>query len=538
MAFEVLDSFSAVRFTQSIWDLLQRNVTLVTVATVICSLVSLGRYVNSPWRRLPPGPRGLPFLGNALDLSQHQWLKFTEWRKDYGEIVYVSALGQPIIVLNSKKVAADLLDRRAAIYSDRPRNIVASEIMTNGLLIVFSRHGDIWRRMRKAAHEALNKGISPNYMESQLTEGILLTQAMINQPRQWPHHIKRAAASFIMGVVYDKPPIKDAEDPAVTKINDFVSRLTRSALPGAHYVEFMPWLRHAPAWAAKWKRRAIEWNKMDSKMFVGLFNEVRDKLDKGDERFSLTASLIKDSGRNNLSVSENAWLAGTMYAGGAETTAGVLTWFMLAMIAYPDTQRRAQAELDAIVGRTRIPTFADWDHLPYIGAMIKEILRWHPVDPIGLPHQSIEDDWYNGYFIPKGSICIANVWHLNRDPDIYGPDAHHFNPSRHLDEKGAPIPGIPDTKEENHVTYGFGRRLCVGRHVANQSLFIDIALMLWALNIENPVDANGKPAPIDVDGFIDDGLVMRPAPFEVKLSPRFPEAPMIIDHEKELKEWR
>ncbi|KAF5343597.1 hypothetical protein D9757_013684 [Collybiopsis confluens] len=137
MAFEVLDSFSAVRFTQSIWDLLQRNVTLVTVATVICSLVSLGRYVNSPWRRLPPGPRGLPFLGNALDLSQHQWLKFTEWRKDYGEIVYVSALGQPIIVLNSQKVAADLLDRRAAIYSDRPRNIVASEIMTEGLLIRF-----------------------------------------------------------------------------------------------------------------------------------------------------------------------------------------------------------------------------------------------------------------------------------------------------------------------------------------------------------------------------------------------------------------
>ncbi|KAF5343599.1 hypothetical protein D9757_013685 [Collybiopsis confluens] len=285
-----------------------------------------------------------------------------------------------------------------------------------------------------------------------------------------------------MGVVYDKPPIKDAEDPAVTKINDFVSRLTRSALPGA-----------------KWKRRAIEWNKMDSKMFIGLFNEVRDKMDKGDERFSLTASLIKDSGRNNLSVSENA----------------LREWFMLAMIAYPETQRRAQAELDAIVGRTRIPTFADRDHLPYIGAMIKEILRWHP-----------------------GSICIANVWHLNRDPDIYGPDAHHFNPSRHLDEKGAPIPGIPDTKEENHVTYGFGRRLCVGRHVANQSLFIDIALMLWALNIENPIDANGKPAPIDVDGFIDDGLVMRPAPFEVKLSPRFLEAPMIIDHEKELKEWR
>ncbi|THU84658.1 cytochrome P450 [Dendrothele bispora CBS 962.96] len=273
------------------------------------------------------------------------------------------------------------------------------------------------------------------------------------------------------------------------------------------------------------------WNKIDSNMFITLFNE-----EKGDECFSLAATLVKDAGRNNLTERENAWLAGTMYAAGAETTAGVLTWFMLAMIAYPETQKRAQAELDAVIGRDRIPIFADRDRLPYICAMIKEILRWHPVDPVGLPHCSIEDDWYKGYFIPKGSICIANVWHLNRDPDIYGLDADHFNPSRHLDEKGQIAPGPPDTKEESHVTYGFGRRLCVGRHVANQSLFIDISLMLWALNIENTIDPNGNPTSLDLDGVIDDGLVVRPMPFQVKITPRFPESTSIIEREMELGE--
>ena len=195
-------------------------------------------------------------------------------------------------------------------------------------------------------------------------------------------------------------------------------------------------------------------------------------------------------------------------AAGAETTAGVMGWWMLAMIAYPETQKRAQAELDAVVGRDRLPSFADFEHLPYIRAMVKEALRWRPIDPVGLPHRSTQDDWYEGHFIPAGTIVIANVWHLNRDPEIYGADAAHFNPARHLDKEGNVAPGPPDTKEESHVTYGFGRRLCVGRHVANNSLFIDMAIMLWALNIERTVDETGKPTPLDIDGCVEDGLVV------------------------------
>jgi len=185
-----------------------------------------------------------------------------------------------------------------------------------------------------------------------------------------------------------------------------------------------------------------------------------------------------------------------------------MAWWMLAMVAYPDVQKRAQAELDAVVGRTRIPTFSDLHHLPYIRAMVKEMLRWRPVDPVGLPHLSTEDDWYNGMFIPKGTIMIANVWHLNRDPEIYGADAAHFNPARFLDANGEVAPCPPETKEEGHVTYGFGRRICPGKHVANNSLFIDIAMVLWACKIEPGKDENGNVIPIDVDGWVEDGLVV------------------------------
>ena len=129
------------------------------------------------------------------------------------------------------------------------------------------------------------------------------------------------------------------------------------------------------------------------------------------------------------------------------------------MVTYPSVQARAQDELDAVVGRERIPTFADLPKLPYIRAMVREALRWRPVDPLGLPHCTSEDDWYEGCFIPKGTIVIANVWALHHDCTVYGDDAQHFNPARHLDSKGNLGPGPADSKEEGHFTYGFGRRV-------------------------------------------------------------------------------
>ena len=146
----------------------------------------------------------------------------------------------------------------------------------------------------------------------------------------------------------------------------------------------------------------------------------------------------------------------TSSAVGAETTSAVLAWWMLAMVTYPEVQKHAQEELDAVVGRTRIPTYADLPHLQYIRAMVKEVLRWRPVDPLGLPHLSTKDDWYNGMFIPKGSMMIAHIWCLNRDPEIYGADAAHFNPARFLDANGEVISLAQETKEEGHVSYGFG----------------------------------------------------------------------------------
>ena len=185
-----------------------------------------------------------------------------------------------------------------------------------------------------------------------------------------------------------------------------------------------------------------------------------------------------------------------------------MLWWAFAMIAHPEVQRRAQAELDTVVGRSRTPTFSDAPNLPYIHAIVKEVLRWRPVPALALPHTSTEDDWYEGMFIPKGTLCLTNLWHCHHDPSAYGDDAAAFRPERFLDVHGGIISGPAETRDEGHSAYGFGRRACVGKHVANESLFIYIATTLWAATLEPVRGQDGKEVPLNTDSFVDNGMVL------------------------------
>jgi len=128
----------------------------------------------------------------------------------------------------------------------------------------------------------------------------------------------------------------------------------------------------------------------------------------------------------------------------------------------------------------------------------------------------------------------VNLWQCHRDPMFYGDDAASFNPERFLDAHGRIAPGPAETRDEGHGTYGFGRRICVGKHLANETLFIAIATVLWAANLERLRDQSGGEAPLDTETFLDTGMVFRPLPYGCKITPRFPEAVSILAAEREL----
>jgi len=393
--------------------------------------------------------------------------------------------------------------------------------------------------MRKAAYESMNKVEICRYESTQFEEALALADGLLTTPQLWEKNIRRTTASLTMRICYGLPMLQSAEDPQVTQINDFAQKLTRVLVPGTHLVEFLPWLRYVPSRFAKWKRDAEQLRMEGITEFERLFSDVKRALESGIDRPSLAETFIKSADRYGLTSEENSWLAAVLYIAGAETISSTLIWWMLAMVSHPEVQARAQTELDTVIGRERAPTLQDLPNLPYICAMVKETLRWRTAAPLSVPHRSSEDDWYEGYLIPKGTIIIANVWAYHQDSETFGDDFDRFNPARYLDANGEIISGFSESREEGHFTYGFGRRVCVGKYLANQSLFIDMALMLWACKIEKDRDpVTGEEVPVDIHGFFDSGVEVRPAPFRCSITPRFAGARSLIEEERKLSAER
>ncbi|KAJ4478123.1 cytochrome P450 [Lentinula aciculospora] len=358
----------------------------------------------------------------------------------------------------------------------------------------FRQADSLWRSQRRGAHDALNSKTAKEYFRYQETESIIMLDQMPTTPENFIDHFQRASTSLTLSIVYGWPPILDSAHPSVLHIDRFSRQLLVAAAPGPFWVEleYFKWMKYLPRWMCAWRRNAENAFSHDSMILEGLCGDVQKQIDAGDETKCVAGKLLKvlEHAGNTF---EAAWNCASIYEAGAETTSGQLAWFTQAMILYPETQRIAQVELDCIVGPDRLPSFDDYNNLPYIRAIVKEILRWRGVVSLGVPHKLSQDDHYEGYLLPKDTVCFVNIWSLHRNTVVYGHDSEHFNPGRFLDVDGKLDSSIPDTRDEGHFSYGFRKRICAGRHVANNSLFIHIAFLLWAFNISPEINAHGSP---------------------------------------------
>ncbi|KAI1024647.1 hypothetical protein LB503_007131 [Fusarium chuoi] len=279
----------------------------------------------------------------------------------------------------------------------------------------------------------------------------------------------------------------EKQDPLALLIEQMMHNFSLAFVPMSWPVDVLPILRYIPETlpGMSFKRIARDWN-ANMRMVVDVpYAFVKKQIAKQSYRPSYVSSLIKQHDGDLDEDTEVAikQTAAVMYAGGADTTVSSIRGFVLAMLLFPDVQRKAQQEIDSVVGTERLPQFEDRDNLPYVDALIKETLRWIPVTPMGVVHTADEDIHYKDFVIPKGASFLPATWWFLHDPAIYS-DPSSFDPDRYLEPRNEPHP--------NFASFGFGRRVCPGRFLANDSLFISISRLLAAFDIKKAVDGRGN----------------------------------------------
>ncbi|KIK97017.1 hypothetical protein PAXRUDRAFT_137193 [Paxillus rubicundulus Ve08.2h10] len=447
----------------------------------------------------PPGPKPWPLLGNILHLNKSEpWLSYTRWSKIYGEIIYVRLLGLNFIVLNSEKVARALLDQRSTVYSDRPQTPV-HEMFGIGFNTVSLPYGDEWRLHRKLLHNAMRPNSLPKQYEIYTSNTHTLLTNLLDTPGQFEKHIKTFVGSIILSLAYGYDT-SSTEDPIFVAVEQLIAMLAKGLSPErAAILLAFPFIRHLPPWfpGAAFQRDATACRKLARQVLNVPFDLVKENMLKGCASPCMVSECIsqidKNAGEEERQRVERAikGSAATLFIAGSETNSSLIHAFILAMVLYPEVQAKAHTEIDSVVGPSRLPGDHDRSSLPYVDNIIRELFRWNPIVPLGMPHATSSSDVYNGFFIPKGAFVIVNVWAMSRDSDKYD-DVEDFKPERYpVTDSTATAP--PPTHDP---VFGMGRRVCPGRFVSDEFLFVAIASILAMFRITKAKDNENREIPV------------------------------------------
>ncbi|MBW0478080.1 hypothetical protein O181_017795 [Austropuccinia psidii MF-1] len=486
-------------------------VTLLSIFIFIYAHHPIKNYQGKKILQLP-GPVRLPIFGNLFQVSkQRPWVQYIEWKKQFGPIYGLQMGLTNWVVVGSPKVATDLLEKRSSIYSSRPRHIMAFEHVSRGLRMTLMPSNDLWRRERKLLHLLTQPKAAATYLPIQAQESAQLCLDLLNCPQQHWQHSQRFAGSIVLQIVYNRRALRNS-DPAITDLRKCTDLFVQTTSPGKYLVESIPLLNYFPAILAPWKQEAKKLFQETFEIFERLYLETTQRLriDPDSVGGCFVARIEELKEDYQLSYEQAIFLAGIMFSGGSDTTSGAIETFILACAANPDKMAKAQEELDRIVGRKRLPNFSDESTLLYCTAIVRELLRWRSPLPAGLSHMTTEDDIYEGYYIPKGSTIVPNHWALHLDEETYV-DPQKYEPERFLNPDHTKLIGT-QWSQRGHHSFGFGRRVCPGLHIAEKSLFIAFTRILWTCSIT----ATG---PLDPDAF-SSGFSCRPLAFPVDIKPR------------------
>ncbi|CAE6405714.1 unnamed protein product [Rhizoctonia solani] len=428
---------------------------------------------------LPPSPPKHWFWGNKDIVNQsYRFVPLgTELKDALGDIITTTTPFGTFITLNSIELATELLEKHASATANRPRNTMIQELLGWSEAVGFREHDEWHKKQRRILASALHPTAARSYESQHLESTLELLRRISHDQRSFQKHTSDVIGNFILRLAYGYTPSQD--DTLLATVHSAFSYLAKAS---AQYfpVNDFPILKSLPAWfpGGHFQKFGREGRQSRDLYANGLFEMVFEQVRNGGaEHPSYASQLLESKGGANITDTDMElikWTAASLFTGGSTTTVGLIWSFILIVSLHPETAKLARAEIDAVVGRERVPEFKDREKMPYMEALLQEVMRLCPVAPLGLPHSATEDIQLGGYRIPKNATINPNIWAMLRDSKHYS-SPNTFDPARYLK-------AVPDPDPRKYI-FGFGRRVCPGLHVANNATWIICAGILSVFDL-------------------------------------------------------
>ncbi|MEE6502696.1 hypothetical protein FKM82_004607 [Ascaphus truei] len=419
------------------------------------------------WRRFPPGPPSVPFLGNMLQVNFKNLPRaFKQLSRQYGDVFSLQFCWQNMVVLNGYEVMKEALLNKSEDIADRPMFPLYQYVghCENAKGVIMEKYGRNWKEQRRFSLSTLrNFGMGKKSLEERVIEevGYLCSAFQSEQGNPFnPRWVINNAVSNIICSITLGERFEYDDDKFQNLLRVLEEGMALESGFMAQILNVVPWLMKIPGphkkivqpqrYMLDFLRETISehkksWDPNYCRDFIDAFLQEMEKV-KED----------KDSSFNegNLYLTTR-----DLFAAGTETTNTTLRWALLFMLLYPEVQSKVHEEIDRVIGRDRRPTMGDLLEMPYTNAVIHETQRCGDIAPVALPHMTYRDTEIQGFFIPKGITVLTNLSSVLKDETVWE-KPHQFYPEHFLDADGKFV------KREAFMPFSAGRRACPGEQLA------------------------------------------------------------------------
>ncbi|NXN93225.1 CP2K6 protein, partial [Rhinopomastus cyanomelas] len=492
-------------------------VSLLPVGLLFVLFVLLVLKRQEVWKshtraNFPPGPRALPIIGHLhiMDLKRLH-LTMLELSKTYGPVFSIRMGPRKMVVLSGYEAVKEALVNQADAFAGR-LILPLTEEVGKGKGVLFS-NGENWKVMRRFTISTLRDfGMGKTAIEGRVIEECRCLadtiEAQKGKPFEMSLMLNASVSNVIVSILLGKR--FDYEDPTFKRLLSLMNDNIRiSASPSVLFYNMYPVLGFLLKDHKIFRKNTEEFNAFIKATFI----RHLEALDRNDQRSFIDTFLVRqqeeDGKANGYFHNENLTVVvRNLFVAGTETTSTTLRWGLLLMMKYPAIQKKVQEEIEQVVGSAQ-PRIEHRSQLPYTDAVIHEIQRFADILPVNLPHETVTDVTFKGYFIPKGTHIVPLLTSVLKDKTQWEkPDS--FYPEHFLNSEGKFV------KKDAFMPFSAGRRICAGESLAKMELFLFFTSLLQRFTFQPPPGVSIS----DLDLTPTPGITTPPKTYEICALPR------------------